>query len=73
MFLVQINSQGSSNQEIPFLNDFWKGNMDFSALDKIFVLDNFNFVQEKKHFVQADGGGITFLKVSQSSQLSLFF
>ena len=32
--------------------------MDSLTLDKIFVLDNFSFVQDKKHFVRADGWGI---------------
>ena len=31
--------------------------MDFLTLDKIFVLDNFSFVQDKKYFVWADGQG----------------
>ena len=31
--------------------------MDFFDLDKIFVLDNSNFVQDKKYFVWADGRG----------------
>ena len=33
--------------------------MDFLTLDKIFVLDNFSFVQDKKYFVQADEQGIS--------------
>ena len=40
------------------LNDFWKQNMYFMTLDKIFILDNFSFVQDKKYFVQAEGRGI---------------
>ena len=32
--------------------------MDSLTLDKIFVLDNFSFVQNKKYFVRADGRGI---------------
>ena len=32
--------------------------MSFLTLDKNFVLDNFNFVQDKNFFVQADGQGI---------------
>ena len=32
--------------------------MDFLTLDKIFVLDNFNIVLDKKYFVRADGQGI---------------
>ena len=31
--------------------------MDFLTLDKIFVLDNFNIVLDKKYFVQVDGQG----------------
>ena len=40
------------------LNDFWKQKMYFLTLDKIFILDNFSFVQDKKYFVQAEGRGI---------------
>ena len=32
--------------------------MYFLTLDKIFVFDNFSFVQDKKCFVQAEGRGI---------------
>ena len=32
--------------------------MDFFTLGKIFVLDNFNFVQDNKCFVWVDGRGI---------------
>ena len=39
------------------LNDFWKQKMDILTMDKIFVLDNFKIVLDKKHFVQADGQG----------------
>ena len=28
------------------------------AMDKVFVLDNFNIVLDKKYFVRADGRGI---------------
>ena len=40
------------------MNDFWKQKIDNLSLDKIFVLDNFSFVQDKKYFVQAYGRGI---------------
>ena len=40
------------------LNDFWKQKMEFLTMDKIFVLDNFKIVLDKKYFVQADGWGI---------------
>ena len=40
------------------LNDFWQQKMDFSTLDKTFVMDNLNIVLDKKYFVQADGRGI---------------
>ena len=30
-------------------------------MDKIFVLDNFSFVQDKKYFVRADGWGISLI------------
>ena len=40
------------------LNDFWKQKMYFLTLDKIFILDNFRFVQDKKYFVRAEGRGI---------------
>ena len=42
------------------LNDFWKQKMYFLTLDKIFILDNFSFVQDKKYFVRAEGRGIRF-------------
>ena len=35
--------------------------MEFLTLDKIFVLDKFNFVQDKKFFVRADGQGRSFI------------
>ena len=41
------------------LNDFWKQKMYFLTLDKIFILDNFSFVQDKKYFVRAEGRGIS--------------
>ena len=44
--------------EIFIMNGFCKQNMDFLTLDKTFVLDNLNFVQDKKIFVRADGRGI---------------
>ena len=44
--------------EIFILNGFWNQKMDFLILDKIFVLDNFNIVLDKKYFVRADGQGI---------------
>ena len=44
--------------EIFILHDFSKQKMDFLTLDKIFVLDNFNIVLDKKYFVRADGRGI---------------
>ena len=40
------------------LNDFWKQKMYFLTLDKIFILDNFSFVQDKKYFVWAERGFI---------------
>ena len=40
-----------------FLNNFENQKMNFWTLDKIFVLDNLNFVQDKKYFVHADGRG----------------
>ena len=39
------------------LNDFWKQQMYFLTLDKIFILDNFSVVQDKKYFVRAEGQG----------------
>ena len=39
------------------LNIFGNQKMDFLTLDKIFVLDNFCIVMDKKHFVQVDGRG----------------
>ena len=40
------------------LNYFWKQRMYFLTLDKIVILDNFSFVQDKKPFVRAEGRGI---------------
>ena len=40
------------------LNDFLKQKMYFLTLDKIFILDNFSFVQDKKYFVRVEGRGI---------------
>ena len=40
------------------LNNFGNQKMDFLTLDKIFVLDNFNIVLDKKYFVRADEQGI---------------
>ena len=39
------------------LIDFWKQKIYFLTLDKIFIMDNFSFVQDKKIFVRADGRG----------------
>ena len=38
--------------------DFESKKMDFLTLDKIFVLDDFSFVQDKKYFVWADVQGM---------------
>ena len=43
------------------IHDFWKQKIDILTLDKIFVLDNFNIVQDKKYFVRADGRGISLI------------
>ena len=40
------------------LNDFWKQKMEFLTMDKIFVLENFKIVLDKKYFFRADGRGI---------------
>ena len=48
------------------LNDFWKQKMYFLTLDKIFILDNFSFVQDKKYFVRAEGRGISVQKSQQA-------
>ena len=42
------------------LNNFGNQKMDFLTMDKIFVLDNFKIVLDKKYFVRADGRGINF-------------
>ena len=42
--------------------------MVFLTMDKIFVLDNFKIVLDKKHFVRADGRGTT-----QHSPLVFYF
>ena len=39
------------------LNYFWKQKMYFLTLDKIFILEIFSFVQDKKYFVWAEGRG----------------
>ena len=36
---------------------FERKKMEFLTMDKIFVLDNFKIVLDKKHFVRADGRG----------------
>ena len=41
------------------LNDFLKQKLDFLTLDKIFILDNSSFVQDKRYFVRAEGQGIS--------------
>ena len=48
------------------LNDFWKQKMYFLTLDKIFILDNFSFVQDKKYFVRAEGRGIRQIDLDKS-------
>ena len=49
------------------LNDFWKQKMYFLNLYKIFILDNFSFVQDKKFFVQAEGRGNNHFQAKQGS------
>ena len=44
------------------LNDFWKQKMYFLTVDKIFILDSFSFVKDKKCFVQAEGRGIRMIR-----------
>ena len=46
--------------------------MDFLTLDKIFVLDNFNIVLDKKYFVRADGRGIKFQTIKRGKFIGLF-
>ena len=46
--------------------------MDFLTLDKIFDLDNFNIVLDKKYFVRADGRGISLAKTATFEGLHLF-
>ena len=53
------------------LNDFWKQKMYFLTLDKIFILDNFSFVQDKKYFVRAEGRGIRILVNFKGLQFNL--
>ena len=52
-FLLKIDFQSGNF----ILNDFWKQKLYFLTLDKIFILDNFSFVQDKKYFVRAEGRG----------------
>ena len=46
--------------------------MDFSTLDKTFVLDNLNIVLDKKYFVRADGRGIIILFFENMQKFDLF-
>ena len=58
MFLIEDKFSRLFQSGSFILNDFCKQKMDFLTLDKTFVLDNLNFVQDKIFFVQADGRGI---------------
>ena len=46
------------------LNNFGNQKMDILTLDKIFVLDNFSFVQDKKYFVWANGRGTSISRMT---------
>ena len=59
MFLIEDKLSRLFQLGSFILNDFCKQKMDFLTLDKTFVLDNLNFVQDKIFFVQADGRGIS--------------
>ena len=58
MFLIEDKFSRLFQSGSFILNDICKQKMDFLTLDKTFVLDNLNFVQDKIFFVQADGRGI---------------
>ena len=58
MFLIEDKFSRLFQSGSFILNDFCKQKMDFLTLDKTFVLDNLNFVQDKIFFVRADGRGI---------------
>ena len=58
MILIEDNFSKLFQSGSFILNDFCKEKMDFLTLDKTFVLDNLNFVQDKKFFVRAYGQGI---------------
>ena len=60
-FLIESALKICFQQEMFILNDFWKQKMEFLTMDKILVLDNFKIVLDKKHFVRADGWGISLL------------
>ena len=62
-FLVERTLKIYFQLEIFIMHGFWKQKIDFLTLDKIFVLDNLNIVQDKKYCVQADGQGITLKKI----------
>ena len=67
MFLIEDKFSRLFQSGSFILNDFCKQKMDFLTLDKTFVLDNLNFVQDKIFFVQADGRGIE-LKILHFTQ-----
>ena len=58
-FLIERTLKIYFQLEILIINVVWKQKMDFLTLDKIFVLDNFKFVQDQKYDVPADGRGIS--------------
>ena len=58
MFLIEDKFSRLFQSGNFILDDFCKQNMNFLTMDKIFVLDNLNFVQDKIFFVRADGRGI---------------
>ena len=54
------------------LNDFWKQKMYFLTLDKIFILDNFSFVQDKKYFIRAERQGIWLIVILMRLEIKLY-
>ena len=62
MFLIEDKFSRLFQSGSFILNDFCKQKMDFLTLDKTFVLDNLNFVQDKIFFVRADGRGNSWQK-----------
>ena len=71
MFLIEDKFSRLFQSGSFILNDFCKQKMDFLTLDKTFVLDNLNFVQDKIFFVRADGRGNSVLFFKETKNVFL--